>query len=540
MAIEAETARLRLLYDLGCAFTARIELDELVPLIIEKCREALAAKGVAVLLLDRARNEFYFPYVADTDSEVARRLSGHRFSASLGFAGLAVATGKSLKVDDAQHDPRHYPGTDRLTGLETRNLIATPLNSLQGPIGVIEVVNSRDGVAFSTDDLHFLEALSGSIAIALDNARLYAEARHTEAKLRTQVGVLRRDLASQLRFDEMVGTGPAMAEVFLLMETAAASSITVLIEGETGTGKELVARGIHRASARAEGPFLAMNCAAMPETLMESELFGHRRGAFTGAIRDQPGLFRAATGGTVFLDEVGEMPALMQAKLLRVLEQGEVVPLGESTPVKVDVRLLSATNRQLRSDVQDGKFRSDLFYRIAVFPIRLPPLRGRREDIPILVQRFVKRAAERQRKSALGFDEGALAIFAAYDWPGNIREMQNEIERAVALAHDERLLGAQHISSAIRDSAALAAKTESLSAPNLPLAGAEPAASAPADAPIARSNGGATFRKARADFEAHFITDTLARCEGNISRAAKLMGLSRVQLQRKIREYGIR
>jgi transcriptional regulator with GAF, ATPase, and Fis domain len=271
-----------------------------------------------------------------------------------------VTTGKSLKIDDVQNDRRHYLGTDKTTGLATRNLIATPLNSLQGPIGVIEVVNRRGGPAFSDEDLHLLEALSGSIAIALDNARLYAEARQAEARLRTQVGLLRRDLASQLRFDEMVGTGPAMAEVFHLMETAAASSITVLIEGETGTGKELVARGIHRASARADGLFLAINCAALPETLLESELFGHRRGAFTGAIRDQPGLFRSATGGTVFLDEVGEMPASMQAKLLRVLEQAEVVPLGESVPSKVDVRVLSATNRQLRSDVQQGKFRSDL------------------------------------------------------------------------------------------------------------------------------------------------------------------------------------
>jgi transcriptional regulator with GAF, ATPase, and Fis domain len=539
MAGEGDVGRLRLLYDLGCAFTARIELTELLPFIIEKCREAMGAEGAAVLLLDRARDEFYFPYVAETDSEVARRLSGHRFSATLGFAGLALTTGKSLKIDDAQRDPRHYVGTDKSTGLATRNLIATPLNSPQGPIGVIEVVNRKGGLPFSNDDLHFIEALSGSIAIALDNARLYAEARQSEARLRTQVGVLRRDLASQSHFDDMVGSGPAMAEVFRLMETAAASSITVLIEGETGTGKELVARGIHRASARAEGPFLALNCAAMPETLMESELFGHRRGAFTGAIRDQPGLFRAASGGTVFLDEIGEMPALMQAKLLRVLEQGEVVPLGDSTPVKVDVRVLSATNRELRSDVKQGKFRSDLFYRIAVFPIKLPPLRERREDIPILVQRFVKRAAEREHKVVAGFDDAALAVFASYDWPGNIREVQNEVERAVALSGDDHLLGLQHLSGAIRDAAAIAAKTEAQSALGATAAPAREAETTPVEV-SAGSNGGDTLREARAVFEARFIHDALESCAGNVSRAAKLMGLSRVQLQRKIKEYRIR
>ena len=311
-----------------------------------------------------------------------------------------------------------------------------------------------------------------------------------------------------------------------------------MIEGETGTGKELVARGIHRASARADGPFLAMNCAAMPETLLESELFGHRRGAFTGAIRDQPGLFRSAAGGTVFLDEVGEMPSSMQAKLLRVLEQGEVMPLGESIPSKVDVRVLSATNRQLRSDVQQGRFRSDLFYRIAVFPIKLPPLRERREDIPILAQRFVKRAAERQHKLVSGFDEAALAVFAAYSWPGNIRELQNEVEQAVALARDESLLSLQHISSSIRDSGTITGheQPKSVMGADLPSATGDSVSSKR----VAGSNGGVTFREARAVFEARFITDALASCDGNISRAAKLMGISRVQLQRKIKEYGLR
>ncbi len=540
MADDGDSARFRLLYDLGCAFTARIELSELLPLIIEKCREALSAEGVAVLLLDRARNEFYFPYVAETDSEVARRLSGHRFPADLGFAGIMMSTGDSLKVDDVEHDPRHYHGTDQATGLATRNLIGTPLHSLQGPIGVVEVVNRRGSQAFSEADLHFLEALSGSMAIALDNARLYAEARQAEARLRTQVGVLRRDLASQQRFNEMVGTGSAMAEVFHLMETAAASSITVLIEGETGTGKELVARGIHRASARADGPFLAINCAAMPETLLESELFGHRRGAFTGAVRDYPGFFRSATGGTVFLDEVGDMPAAMQAKLLRVLEQGEVVPLGESVPSKVDVRVLSATHRQLRYEVQLGKFRDDLYYRIAVFPIRLPPLRERREDIPLLVQRFVERAAERQHKRVSGFDQPALAVFAAYSWPGNIRELQNEVERAVALARDESLLGSAHISSSIRQ-AATAANSPATTVhvgPNSPRALLQ-ADAKPINQP-AVPHSDTSFREARAAFEARYIAEVLARCDRNVSRAAKSMAMSRVQLQRKIKDYGLR
>ncbi len=212
-------------------------------------------------------------------------------------------------------------------------------------------MNKRGAPAFTDDDASFIEALSSSIAIAIENARLYEAARESEARLRTQVGALRRDLARHDTFAEIVGTGSVMVEVLKLMETAAASSITALIEGETGTGKELVARGIHRASARSDGPFLALNCAAMPEPLLESELFGHRRGAFTGAIRDNLGLFRAAAGGVVFLDEVADMPMPMQAKLLRVLEEQEVVPLGDNFPRKVDVRVLSATNRDLKAEV---------------------------------------------------------------------------------------------------------------------------------------------------------------------------------------------
>ena len=196
----------------------------------------------------------------------------------------------------------------------------------------------------------------------------------------------------------------------------------------------MVARGIHQASARCDGPFLAINCASLPETLLESELFGHRRGAFTGAVRDNPGLFRAANGGVIFLDEISDMPMSMQAKLLRVLEEEEVVAVGDSFPRKVDVRVLSATNRDLRAEVERGNFRQDLYYRVAVFPIRLPPLRERREDIALLAAYFLNAAVERYHRRIDGFDPETLEILTRYDWPGNVRELRNAIDRAVALA----------------------------------------------------------------------------------------------------------
>jgi Nif-specific regulatory protein len=530
--VEAESARFKLLYDLGCGFAARTEIVDLLPFVLSKCREALNAEGASILFLDRDRNEFYFPYVSGADSVATSRLSDLRFPADQGVAGAALRSGRSLKVDDAQGDSRHYRRADETTGLLTRNMIATPLISPGGPVGVIEVINRLGQDAFSDEDVHFLEALAGSVTIALENARFYAQVKESEARLRTQMGALRRDLARHDNFNEMVGSAPAMAEVFQLMEAAAASSITVLIEGETGAGKELVARGIHQASARADGPFLAINCAAMPENLLESALFGHRRGSFTGALRDSPGLFRSASGGSVFLDEVGDMPLAMQAKLLRVLEEEEVVPVGESFPIKVDVRVVSATNRDLRAGIRAGTFREDLFYRLAVFPIRVPPLRERREDVPLLVQRFFKIACDRHRKSIAGFDSPAMQALEAFRWPGNVRELQNEIERAVALARNGETIGVQRLSAVVR--AGNEARSEP-SSPELTVSdlkiGAEPDASGSQEG---------SLREARAAFEARYITDVLRRCDGNISRAAKLMGVSRVQLQRKVKEYGLR
>jgi transcriptional regulator with PAS, ATPase and Fis domain len=256
----------------------------------------------------------------------------------------------------------------------------------------------------------------------------------------------RRDLARNDRFSEIISNSPAMLEMFKLMEAAAASSISVLIEGETGAGKELVARAIHQTSYRAGGPFMARNCAAIPDGLMESELFGHRRGSFTGALEDKPGLFRAASGGVLFLDEIGYMPLAIQAKLLRAIESGEVTAVGDTRPHKVDVRLLSATSRDLQAAITEGSFRRDLYYRLAAMTIRVPPLRQRREDIPSLAALFLERAAARLRKRIQGIEPEALELLTDAGWPGNVRQLQNEMERAVAMAHDGDTISLRHLS----------------------------------------------------------------------------------------------
>ncbi len=514
--VSDDPRRLRLLYELGCAFAARRELDDLVSLVVERCREVLDAEGAAVLLLDPSRQELHFPYVAEEDPAVAERLRGLRFPATQGIAGAVLESGTAMRVDDCATDARFCRDVDASSGLTTRNLVCAPLAGQGGRLGILEVVNKRGGGSFSVEDLDFLGALAGSFAVAIEHAQLWTQLRASADRLRAQVGVFRRDQARKDRFDDMVGTGPAMAEVFRLMQSAATSPIPVLIEGETGTGKELVARNLHAASARAGEPFVAVNCAALPEALLESELFGHRRGAFTGAMHDQVGLFEAASGGTILLDEVGELPLGMQAKLLRVLEEGEVLPVGERQPRKIDVRILSATNRDLGAEVAAKRFREDLYFRLAAFPILVPPLRARRDDIAHLVDRFLAEESARHHRRIHGVEPAALERLVAYRWPGNVRELRNEIARAVALASDGERLGLAHFSPKL--GAAVAAAEE------------------PAVAALAITD----LREARDAFETSFLSRVLHDNDGNVSRSAKALGISRVALQKKMKEYGLR
>lgn len=527
--------RLKLLYDLACAFATRLELDDLITLVVEKCQDVFEAEGASVLLHDREKDELYFPFVVSRDPEVAAQLASLRFPADQGIAGTVLQTSTPIRVDDGETDDRVYRGADEETGTTTKTMLCVPLVTREGTIGVIQLVNHRGGSPFPADDEAFLVTLAGSVAVAIDNARMYATLRESEERLKTQVGSLRRDLARQDRFSQIVGTSAAMAEVFRLMESAASTPITVLIEGETGTGKELVAQGIHKASARAAHSFVAVNCAALPETLLESELFGHRRGAFTGASHDRVGLFESARGGTIFLDEVGEMPQTMQAKLLRVLQEGEIVPVGDNRPRKIDVRVISATNRDLQREVAEQNFREDLFYRLSTFPIRLPALRERQGDVGPIASRMVENIAKKYEKRIDGIAPEALGLLEAYDWPGNVRELQNELERACALARSGDPIVPDQLSPKLTG-APQAAPPPPAARPSSPTA----PASAGVSAATHPAGSLGSLREARAAFEADFIRRTLESEGGNITRAAKAMGLSRVALQKKMKDYGLR
>jgi transcriptional regulator with PAS, ATPase and Fis domain len=296
----------------------------------------------------------------------------------------------------------------------------------------------------------------------------------------------------------------------------APSDVTVLVHGESGTGKERIARAIHAASPRADGRFVAVNCGAITETLLESELFGYRRGAFTGATADRKGLFEIANGGTLFLDEVADMSTAMQVKLLRAVQERVIRPVGAVDEVPIDVRLVSATHCDLSEEVREGRFREDLYYRISVFPIWLPPLRERREDVPLLVALILSRTQKKLGKRVAGIRAAALDLIARYPFPGNIRELENELERASVLVEPDGWIDVGHLSPRVK---------------NAPLTSAPLAAAGSDEAPALTS----TLRDARDAFERRIIDRVLAECGGNASRAAERLGLSRMGLQKKLK-----
>jgi formate hydrogenlyase transcriptional activator len=295
-------------------------------------------------------------------------------------------------------------------------------------------MGARREHAFHQEDLPFLTQIASQVAIAIENARTFGEVSDQRKKLTLEKLYLEDELRSELKFEEIVGRSEALSRVLEQIKIVAPTDSTVLICGETGSGKELIARAVHNLSGRQSGAFVKLNCAAIPTGLLESELFGHEKGAFTGAISQRVGRFELASRGTMFLDEIGEVPLELQPKLLRVLQEREFERLGSSRTLHTDARLIAATNRDLERFVADGKFRSDLYYRLNVFPVRVPALRERPEDIPLLVRHFVQQFSRRLGRVIEAIPAETMSALARYDWPGNVRELQNVIERAVILS----------------------------------------------------------------------------------------------------------
>jgi formate hydrogenlyase transcriptional activator len=315
-----------------------------------------------------------------------------------------------------------------------KSLYHLPLISRERSLGVLSLVSSAEN-ACAEGDSAFLAQVANQIALAVENAIAYGEISSLKDKLAQEVIYLQDEIRTELKFEEIVGNSDVLRRVLAELETVAPTDSTVLIYGETGTGKELIARAIHNLSSRKSNAFVKLNCAAIPTGLLESELFGHEKGAFTGAIAQRVGRFELANRGTVFLDEIGEIPLELQPKLLRVLQEREYERLGSTRTLHTDARLIAATNRDLEAMVRDQTFRTDLYYRLNVFPVRVPSLRERREDIPLLVRHFVQQFSLRMNRSIETIPSETMNTLVRYDWPGNIRELQNVIERAVIVSN---------------------------------------------------------------------------------------------------------
>ncbi len=355
----------------------------------------------------------------------------HRFSMGHRKIGQVAATGQPLLLPEVLGNEDWIADRDWVRREGIRTFAAQPLVFRGEVLGVLALFDRQP---LASADFYWLRIFADHAAVNIANVRALEEIEFLQERLKEENSYLREEVSAAAGAGGIIGASPALRKVLQQIELVAPAEATVLITGESGTGKELIARAIHERSPRAARPMIKVNCGAVPEALFESEFFGHVKGAFTGALRDKPGRFELADGGTLFLDEIGEIPLPMQAKLLRVLQEQEVERVGDARTRQVNVRLLAATNRDLKAEVQAGRFRQDLFYRLSVFPIESPPLRERREDIPLLAEHFIRTAAKRLGVKPPKFTQAAARQLAAPDWPGNVRELQNAVERAVILA----------------------------------------------------------------------------------------------------------
>ena len=491
------------LYEVGRRLASTEDLGTLLAQIAEVTRRLVDYQTFAVFLLDPDGKHLIPRYALGFRELYVETV---RIPVGDGLVGQAAQRQELIWIPDVRQDPRYVRRISE-SGEEVRSELIIPLIYEGQTVGVLDVGSTRPA-QFSEQELAFLKTLGTQVAIGVAKARL----REQTDRLRQENLELRRAVEGKYTFGEIVGRSPAMARVLQLVEKVIPSSSTVLIEGETGTGKELLARAIHYNGPRRDRRFLAQNCAALSETLLESELFGHRKGAFTGAISDKKGLFELADGGTVFLDEVGDMSVTMQAKILRVLQEGEIRRVGAAESQKVDFRLIAATNKDLDAEVGGGRFREDLYFRLRVFPIRVPPLRERREDIPPLVQHFLSRFARELGKGIEGINASALDLLAGYPFPGNVRELENELERGAVLVEPDGWITPEHLSDRIWGVS-------------------------PGVGPEEREG---RLKEAVETLEQGLIQEALTRHAGNVSEAARALGISRQWLIKKMTRYKMR
>ena len=478
--------------------SSSIDVDSLLHLILRTVKDLMQSKASSLLLVDPSTNELLFKTSVGPGTEQLKEV---RLKPGQGIAGWVVTKCQPIIVNDVEKDPRFEPQMDALTHFKTQSILAVPLQGRDRVIGVIEVLNTAKEKRFDQEDLGLLSAFASHASVALRNAQLVSSINEEKRYLQQ---------ALEERYRTLIVESRNMREVIKTARKAAASPSTILLLGESGVGKEIMARTIHAWSPRAGKPFMAVNCVALSDHLLESELFGHERGAFTGAIQQKKGLFELAHGGTVFLDEIGDMKPDLQSKLLRVLQDKKFERVGGTHAIHVDIRIIAATNQDLPAAVKSGRFRKDLFFRLNVVALTLPPLRERPEDIPALAKFFLERYSREMKRPSMTLAPDATERLTSYDWPGNVRELENVIERAVVLA-SESVVRSKDL--AIGVEAACAVPSENV-----------------LDLPF------------HASVDAHrraVIEHAIKKAGGNKTRAAKLLQLQPTYLSRLCRQLGI-
>jgi len=495
-----EIEKIAKILEIFSLLTSSIQIEDLLKLIIDNATNVIAAEASSLLLFDDNKENLYFYIVTGEKRDEIHRYQ-YELKPGQGIAGWVAKYGSPLIVNNVDEDPRFYPDISKEIHFKTTNILCTPLLIDNEVIGVIELLNKIDGL-FNEEDLLLLTAFSKQCSILIQQKKMFHQ-------LKNKTEYLESELNTYKSHRKIIGESTILKEKIKMAEIVAGSDSTVLLQGDSGTGKELFAELIHNLSKRSSKPFVKVNCAAIPETLLESELFGYTKGAFTGAFKDTPGKFELANGGTIFLDEIGEIPITTQAKLLRFLESREIQKLGATTPVEVNVRIIAATNKDLPVEVAKKKFREDLYYRLTVFPIYIPPLKERAEDIPILANHFLEKYNKELNKKISSISDEAMNILKDYHWPGNIRELENIIERACVIC-DTDTIEPQHI--------ILNAKADSFSVP---------------------LDNVVSLKDAINIFKKKYITNILSKNGWKQNEAARQLDIQRTYLSRLIKELDI-
>ena len=489
--------RLREFLRLPPILNSSLDMGSVLKSTMNLANKLTHSEASSLLLLDESSNQLYFKSVTGNKAQEVQQF---KIKMGEGIAGWVAKMGRPLCVQDVESDSRYSGEISQSIDFPTKSILCVPLKCKNRVIGVVEVINKEKGGRFTDEDQYLLELLADQAAIAIDNAKWHGELNQENKQLRE---TLKQET-------QLVGNTPGIRKILAMVEKAAPTDSTILLRGESGTGKELLAQLIHQNSKRLHRPFICITCSILSDTLLESELFGHEKGAFTGAMQRKIGRFEMANRGTVFLDEIGTLNPSTQLRLLRVLQERELERVGGDETIQVDLRIIAATNENLEKAIERGTFREDLYYRLKVIEICLPPLRERKDDIPYLTKYFLEKLSKQIGKRMTEVSPEAAQLLAAYNWPGNIRELRNTLERAVVLGSGEILMPEdlpQELTSTNKTESptgVISAKVTSLE-----------------------------------DAEKNQIQDVLKQTHWNKSKAAKILKISRNRLDRKLKSLDI-